>query len=112
MASILDTKGPEIRIRTFAKGRVILKTGDQFTITTEDVVGDYRRVSTTYGNLNNELKHGDRILLDDGLIELRVTEIAGRDIVCTVVNGGDLSDHKSMNMPGGQHPGGLPVRVR
>ena len=100
VASILDTKGPEIRIKTFAKGRVFLKTGDTFTITTEDIVGDFRRVSTTYDNLHNELKHGDRVLLDDGLIELKVSEIAGRDIVTTVMNGGDLSDHKSMNMPG------------
>jgi pyruvate kinase len=98
-ASILDTKGPEIRIRTFEKGRVTLREGESFTITTETIVGDWRRVSTTYENLHNELKPGDRILLDDGLIELKVTALAGRDIVCRVVSGGDLSDHKSMNMP-------------
>jgi pyruvate kinase len=99
VASILDTKGPEIRIKTFEKGRVTLKEGDAFTITTEDAVGDWRRVSTTYENLHNELKTGDRILLDDGLIELKVTEIRGRDIVCAIMSGGELSDHKSMNMP-------------
>lgn len=99
-ASILDTKGPEIRIKTFAAGRVTLKSGDTFTITTENIVGDYRRVSTTLENLHNELKRGDRILLDDGLIELKVSEVINRDIVCTVVCGGDLSDHKSMNIPG------------
>jgi pyruvate kinase len=100
ISSILDTKGPEIRIKTFASGRVMLKEGDMFTITTEDVVGDYRRVSTTYANLHNELKSGDRILLDDGLIELKVKEIVNRDIVCLIISGGDLSDHKSMNIPG------------
>jgi pyruvate kinase len=99
-ATILDTKGPEIRIKTFEKGRVALKSGEKFTITTDEVAGDFKRVSTTYNNLHNELKHGDKILLDDGLIELKVSEVCGKDVVCNVVSGGDLSDHKSMNMPG------------
>lgn len=99
-ATILDTKGPEIRIKAFEKGRVTLKSGDRFTITTEDVEGDNRRVATTYDNLHNELKHGDRILLDDGLIELKVAEVCGKDVVCNVMSGGDLSDQKSMNIPG------------
>lgn len=98
-ASILDTKGPEIRIKAFGKGSVILKEGDTFTITTENITGDQHRVSTTYENLHAELKPGHRILLDDGLIELKVTEIAGRDIRCAVLSGGTLSDHKSMNIP-------------
>jgi pyruvate kinase len=99
-ASILDTKGPEIRVKSFEKGRITLKSGDKFTITTEDVAGDSERVSTTYKNLHNELKHGDRILLDDGLIELKVSEVSGKDVVCSVISGGDLSNNKSMNMPG------------
>ncbi|SHI22246.1 pyruvate kinase [Sporobacter termitidis DSM 10068] len=98
-ASILDTKGPEVRIRTFGSGHVTLRSGAAFTITTDDVAGDEHRVSTTYVNLHNELKPGNRILLDDGLIELRVTEVRGRDVVCMVTNGGELSDHKSMNIP-------------
>lgn len=98
-ASILDTKGPQIRIGTFSSGRVTLREGAPFILTTEDVPGDETRVSTTYMNLPDELSPGDRILLDDGLIELRTEEIRGRDIVCTVLNGGELSDRKSMNIP-------------
>ncbi len=98
-ASILDTKGPQIRIKTFATGSVTLAMGDAFTLTTDDVVGNVTRVSVTYENLHNELKPGDRVLLDDGLLELTVSEIVGRDIVCTVTVGGPLSDHKSINIP-------------
>ena len=99
-ASILDTKGPQIRIGTFTTGRVTLNAGATFTITNADVSGDENRVSVTYKNLYKELKPGVRILLDDGLIELRVEQITGCDIVCTVVNGGDISNRKSMNIPG------------
>jgi pyruvate kinase len=99
VASILDTKGPEIRIRAFATDRVTLTAGSPFTITTENIIGDEHRVSTTYARLHEALKPGDRILLDDGLIELRVTGIQGPDIACTVVNGGVLSGNKSMNIP-------------
>ncbi len=99
-ASILDTKGPEVRIKNFKTGRITLNIGAPFTITTDDVIGDEHRVSTTYRNLHEELRHGDRILLDDGLIELRVVDINNHDLRCVVVNGGVLSDHKSMNMPG------------
>jgi pyruvate kinase len=99
VASILDTKGPEIRIKTFKTGSVELSAGAAFTITTEDVPGDETRVSTTYKNLHNELKTGDKILIDDGLIELRAVEIKDHDIVCIVENGGMLSNNKSMNIP-------------
>jgi pyruvate kinase len=99
VASILDTKGPEIRIKTFAAGRVSLDTGATFIITTDDIVGNEHIVSTTYGLLHDALKPGDRILLDDGLIELRVASVSGHDIICTVVNGGSLSNNKSMNIP-------------
>ncbi len=98
-ASILDTKGPQIRIGTFSSGRVTLTEGAPFMISTADVPGDENRVSVNYKNLHNELKPGDRILLDDGLIELRAERINGQDIACTVVNGGVLSDRKSMNVP-------------
>jgi pyruvate kinase len=98
-ASILDTKGPQIRIGTFSSGRVTLREGATFIITAEDVTGDENRVSVTYKNLPGELSPGDRILLDDGLIELRAEAIKGRDIVCTVINGGELGDRKSMNIP-------------
>ena len=98
-ASILDTKGPEIRIRSFTEGRVTLEHGAPFTLTTEDVPGDARRVSTTYPNLSKELKPGDRILMDDGLIELSVKDVNECDVNCSVVNGGVLSNHKSLNIP-------------
>lgn len=99
IASILDTKGPEIRIRTFEKGPVTLKAGDEFTITTDIVTGDETKVSTTFKTLHEELKAGDRILLDDGLIELQVLEVSGHNIRCTVLNGGVLSNNKSINIP-------------
>ncbi len=99
VATILDTKGPEIRIKTFKSGSAELFKGDTFTITTKDVPGDEHRVSVTYANLHNELKCGDRILIDDGLIELRAREIIGTEIICEVENGGMLSNHKSMNIP-------------
>lgn len=99
VAAILDTKGPEIRIREFAGGKADLKEGGTFTLTTEDVPGDGEKVSVTYPELHLALKPGSRVLLDDGLIALRVREIAGRDIRCTVETGGVLTDHKSINLP-------------
>ena len=99
VATILDTKGPEIRIRTFACGAVTLIPGRTFTLTTDETVGDETRVSVTYGNLHRELSPGCRILLDDGLIELEVTAIEDRDIRCTVLSGGELSGNKSINIP-------------
>ena len=99
VATILDTKGPEIRVRAFAEP-VELKAGDEFTLTTDDIVGDEHRVSVTYGNLPQELTPEQQILIDDGLVGLSVKEIKGADIVCTVVNGGRLSSNKSINIPG------------
>ena len=72
VATILDTKGPEIRVKSFPDGPVTLNVGDKFILTTEDVPGDQHRVSVTYANLHNEVKPGCRILVDDGLIELLV----------------------------------------
>ena len=99
VATILDTKGPEIRVKTFASGSVTLTEGAAFTLTTRDVPGDESCVSVTYSNLHNELKPGCRVLIDDGLIELRVEEVRGQDIVCAVVCGGPLSSNKSINIP-------------
>ena len=99
VATILDTKGPEIRVKTFASGSVTLTEGAAFTLTTRDVPGDESCVSVTYSNLHNELKPGCRVLIDDGLIELRVEEVRGQDIVCTVACGGPLSSNKSINIP-------------
>ena len=99
VATILDTKGPEIRIRSFAEGPITLEKGQTFTLTTEDVAGTQEQVSVTYANLHNEVAPGCRILVDDGLIELRVMEIEGRNIRCEVENGGPLSNNKSINIP-------------
>jgi pyruvate kinase len=104
-ASILDTKGPEIRIKSFEGGRAELVRGQTFTITTEDVMGTAARVSTTYKNLHLELSPGDRVLIDDGLVELVVREIIGPEVRCEVINGGELRDNKGMNLPG------VPIRI-
>jgi len=100
VATILDTKGPEIRIKSFDAKTVTLETGDPFTLTTDDVVGDRSRVSVTYPKLHQELAPGQQVLIDDGLVAIRVEEIAGHDIRCTVENGGTLSANKSINFPG------------
>jgi pyruvate kinase len=100
VALLLDTKGPEIRIRKFGKGSADLKDGDTFILTTEDVQGDQSRVSVTYPGLPMDLKAGDRLLLDDGLIELKVLSTGAAEVKCQVVNGGNLSDNKSLNVPG------------
>ncbi len=99
VATMLDTKGPEIRVKTVADGPVTLEKGQDFILTTEDVVGDAHRVAVTYENLHKELVPGNRVLLDDGLVELHVKEIKGRDIHCEVENGGNLSSNKSINIP-------------
>ena len=99
VATMLDTKGPEIRVKSFESGPVTLVEGDKFTLTTSEVPGTSERVSVTYSNLHNELRPGCRVLIDDGLIELQVSEIHGQDIECTVVCGGELSSNKSINIP-------------
>ena len=99
VATILDAGGPEIRIRSFVKGAVVLEKGTQFILTTEEVLGDETRVSVSYADLHREVSEGCRILLDDGLVELTVNRVEGNDIVCTVENGGELSNSKSVNVP-------------
>ncbi len=100
VATMMDTKGPEIRTRTFENGSVTLKKGQSFTLTTRNVTGTEEIVGVTYQNLHNELQPGRQVLIDDGLIGLRVTEIKGQDIICTVEASGPLSNHKSINLPG------------
>ena len=100
IAIMLDTKGPEYRIKTFEGGKITLSEGDIFTFTTEEVIGNCERVSVSYARLTEELSAGDTILLNNGLLSFRVEEIAGADIRCRVLCGGELSDRKSMSFPG------------
>ena len=112
VAALLDTKGPEIRLRDFADGKVELKSGQTFTLTTEEILGDANRVSVTYKNLPNDVKVGGHILIDDGLIGMEVISIepvAGAkadaeghqpmNIVCRVLNSGIISNKKGVNVP-------------
>ncbi|MCH5187662.1 MAG: pyruvate kinase [Oscillospiraceae bacterium] len=99
IAIMLDTRGPEIRIKTFKNDMVEVETGGKYTLTTEDIEGDEKRVSVTYPGLPDELKSGSRILIDDGLIELEVESINKPDINCRVINGGVLRNRKSINLP-------------
>ena len=100
VAILQDTKGPEIRLRDFANGKEELKAGQKFTLTTEDIAGTSEKVSITYKQLPNDVEEGMAILLDDGLIELRVDKVTETDIECTVINGGFVSDKKGVNVPG------------
>ena len=104
IASLLDTKGPEVRVKQFDGGKALLKDGADFTLTTRDVAGNDTEVSITYKNLAKDIDVGTRILIDDGLLELKVVNISnsaeGDDIVCRVVHGGYISNNKSCNFPG------------
>lgn len=100
IAIMLDTKGPEYRIKTFRDKRITLSDGDRFIFTTDDIVGDESRVSVSYKKLTEELSAGDTILLNNGLVSFRVDEVVGSEIRCTVTGGGELSDRKSMSFPG------------
>lgn len=100
IAIMLDTKGPEYRIKTFKDGKVFLKDGDTFTFMTDDVEGDETCVSVSYKNLYKELDVGNKILLNNGLVVFEVTEINGTSIVTKVLSGGELSNRKSMSFPG------------
>lgn len=100
VAVLLDTRGPEIRLRDFENGRVMLTEGQKFTLTTEEMMGTAEKAAITYKNLVNDVKPGDDILIDDGLIGMRVEEVTDTDIICTVLNGGPVSNHKGINVPG------------
>lgn len=98
-AIMLDTKGPEIRLRDFENGKITLKKGGDFTLTTRKVIGNETIASITYADLPRQLSAGIRLLLDDGKVELKVKETTETDIVCRVEIGGALSNHKSINIP-------------
>ena len=100
IAVMLDTKGPEYRIKTFEGGKVFLCDGDRFTFTTNDIIGCNKRVSVSYAKLPEELEVGDTILLNNGLLSFLVNKIEDTEIECTVICGGELSDRKSMSFPG------------
>lgn len=96
---LLDTKGPEFRIKTFENGKIFLKEGDTFTFTTEDVTGNAERVAVSYAGICEDLFPGDKILLNNGLMVFEVKEVKKPDVVCTVLIGGELSNRKSMFFP-------------
>ena len=99
IAIMLDTKGPEYRIKTFKDGKIRLKDGDEFTFTTEEVVGDETQVSVNYKQLMENLRVGDTILVNNGLVIFKVIELDDTKARCEVVVGGELSNRKSMNFP-------------
>lgn len=98
-AVLLDTRGPEVRVGNFREEKVELKEGDFFTLTPDEIQGDEKRVSVTYKNLAEELAIGDTVLINDGRIVLKVSEIKGGDVTGKVLHGGVLSDHKGINIP-------------
>ena len=100
VAILLDTKGPEYRIRTFEDGKIYLNDGDKFTFTTDQIVGNQERVAVSYLNLHNDLEVGNKIYVNNGLVHFVVEEIKGHDIICKVTAGGELSNRKSMSFPG------------
>ena len=106
VAILLDTKGPEIRTGVLKDGKkVMLEAGQEFTLTSEEIIGDQKRVSITYKGLTEDVMPGRKILIDDGLIELEVLRIENHDIVCRIINGGELGEKKGINVPN------VPVRL-
>lgn len=99
IAIMLDTKGPEYRIKTFEEHKIQLNDGDTFIFTSDDCVGDQERVSVSYKDLAKEISIGDTILVNNGLLSFKVKEINGNDVICEVITGGEMSDRKSMNFP-------------
>ncbi|MDT7796223.1 MAG: pyruvate kinase, partial [Mycobacterium sp.] len=97
---LADLQGPKIRLGWFAAGPVVWATGEHIVITTAECPGDHDRVSTTYEGLAADLRPGDRLLVDDGKIDLRVVDVNGDDITCEVLQGGPVSDHKGISLPG------------
>ncbi len=100
VALMLDTKGPEIRLGFFKEEPVYLEQGARVTLTTEEIKGNRERIPVTYGGLPRDVRKGDTILLDDGLIELEVLSALAREILCRVVNGGEITSQKGVNVPG------------
>ena len=99
VATLLDTKGPEIRLRDFEGGSAQLSAGQTFILTTEEIMGNEQRAAISYKNLKNDVTPGARILIDDGKIEMEVAAVEGEEIRCTVKNGGTVSNHKGINVP-------------
>ncbi|MDE7299389.1 MAG: pyruvate kinase, partial [Lachnospiraceae bacterium] len=100
IALLLDTKGPEIRLKDFEGGSAMLKSGQTFTLDTDkETPGDATRIGLTFDKLAKSVSAGTRILIDDGKIALKVEQIKGTKVICTVINGGKVSDHKSINIP-------------
>lgn len=99
VAILVDTKGPEVRVRDFEEGSVTLKNGDKFSFVTYDVLGNSERVSITYKDLPDDIEVGSKILVDDGNLEFRVDEVTDEEIKCTVMLGGKISNKKGMNFP-------------
>jgi len=100
IAILQDLQGPKIRIQTFENGRIELKPNQNFVLTTEQIIGDESKVAVSYPEFAGDVKAGDFVLLDDGLIKLQVEEIRGNNVECKVIYGGILSDHKGLNLPG------------
>ena len=100
IAIMLDTKGPEYRIGVFKDHKATLEEGQEFTFTVDDIVGDNQKVSVSYKGFAQDLKKGDTILVNNGLVICEVTKVKGNDVITKVIAGGTLSDKKSMNFPG------------
>lgn len=100
IATVLDTKGPEIRIKSFKDGPITLNVGDKFTLCVDEVEGTQEKVSVTYQNLHKEVVKGNHILIDDGLVDICVETVEGSNINCTVISAGQISNNKSINIPG------------
>ena len=100
VAILLDTKGPEIRVKSFAGGKQELVEGQEFILTTREVEGSAKEVSITYAQLYKDIRKGTKILIDDGLIEMKVKRVETEDIICEVINGGVVSNNKGINVPG------------
>lgn len=100
VAIMIDTKGPEIRVGKFQDGVAKIKKGDKFVLTTRNVVGNEQGVSVSLPTFNNIVKQGDKILINDGLIKLEVEAISGSDVLCKILVGGEITNHKSINIPG------------
>lgn len=100
VAILLDTKGPEIRLKDFENGSVVLEKGQTFTLDTDkETLGDNTRIGLTYDKLARNVSEGTSILIDDGKIAMKVIDIKGTSVICKVINGGKISNHKSINLP-------------
>ena len=96
---MLDTKGPEVRLKSFKDGKVVLEEGQLFTLTADEVEGTKEKVSVTYSRLYEDLEEGMKVLIDDGLIEMKVEKVDRNNIICRVINGGTISNNKGVNVP-------------